>query len=456
MKSDLKLFYIYHFSHLIIWTLVPTFTNNNLPLDTIEALAWGSNLDWGFNKHPPISAVFVELTYFFFGNNDWAYYLLSQICVIFAFYIVFILSQEILKNDKLAIISVLLLEAIYFHNYTTPEFNVYVCQLPFRALTVLYCWKCFNETKPNIINWILLGFFCALGFLTHYLFIYLILGIKIIFFIKIYNTKIFKKIYFIPGTVFILILIPHIIWLFENDFITLTYGIKRTGLEDNFWFNHFKFPIELIVKQTLILLIFFFLLILSLKKFSIKSLKKDKSLKFLLLINFVPILLIIITSAIMGVKIRTMWLSPFYLFFGLMFIYMFKKNLKQKLILFYSTFIFLYLLSPTIYGIVSIQNENKRTDYEGKEIAYLVEKRWIENFSTDIKYVVGDEWFAGNLSYHLSSRPKWYYNIKDKINELDPDGGVIYTWYDADNSKQKICPGLYGRIDNQGICMIGK
>ena len=251
-------------------------------------------------------------------------------------------------------------------------------------------------------------------------------------------------------------MIPHIIWLFENDFITLTYGIKRTGLEDNFWFNHFKFPIELIVKQTLILLIFFFLLILSLKKFSIKSLKKDKSLKFLLLINFVPILLIIITSAIMGVKIRTMWLSPFYLFFGLMFIYMFKKNLKQKLILFYSTFIFLFLLSPTIYGIVSIQNENKRTDYEGKEIAYLVEKRWIENFSTDIKYVVGDEWFAGNLSYHLSSRPKWYYNIKDKINELDPDGGVIYTWYDADNSKQKICPGLYGRIDNQGICMIGK
>ena len=33
-------------SHLIIWTLVPALTNNNLPLDTIEHLAWGSNLDW--------------------------------------------------------------------------------------------------------------------------------------------------------------------------------------------------------------------------------------------------------------------------------------------------------------------------------------------------------------------------------------------------------------------------
>ena len=45
-----KLFYIFIISHLILWTLVPSLTNNNLPLDTIEALAWGSNLDWGFNK----------------------------------------------------------------------------------------------------------------------------------------------------------------------------------------------------------------------------------------------------------------------------------------------------------------------------------------------------------------------------------------------------------------------
>ena len=60
------LFHVFLASHLIIWTLVPTFSNVNLPLDTIEALAWGSNLDWGYNKHPPISALLVEIFYFFF------------------------------------------------------------------------------------------------------------------------------------------------------------------------------------------------------------------------------------------------------------------------------------------------------------------------------------------------------------------------------------------------------
>ena len=61
-KKDINNFLIvFLFLHLFIWTLVPAVTNNNLPLDTIEALAWASNLDWGFTKHPPLSAFAVEI-----------------------------------------------------------------------------------------------------------------------------------------------------------------------------------------------------------------------------------------------------------------------------------------------------------------------------------------------------------------------------------------------------------
>ena len=81
-KNLLNFFYLFAATHLIIWTLVPSITNNNLPLDTIEALAWSSNLDWGFNKHPPMKAFAVEFIYQIFGPMDWAYYLLSQIFII--------------------------------------------------------------------------------------------------------------------------------------------------------------------------------------------------------------------------------------------------------------------------------------------------------------------------------------------------------------------------------------
>ena len=86
-KNSTNLLYVFIIIHLIVWTLIPTLTNNNLPLDTIEALAWGGNLDWGFNKHPPMSAFLVEVFYQIFRSQEWAYYLLSQICVVVSFII---------------------------------------------------------------------------------------------------------------------------------------------------------------------------------------------------------------------------------------------------------------------------------------------------------------------------------------------------------------------------------
>jgi hypothetical protein len=42
--------------------LVPTFSNKNLPLDVIEALAWGTDLSWGWDKHPPLSVFFQKFS----------------------------------------------------------------------------------------------------------------------------------------------------------------------------------------------------------------------------------------------------------------------------------------------------------------------------------------------------------------------------------------------------------
>ena len=140
-KNINKALYLFLFTHLFLWTLIPSLSNTNLPLDTIEALAWGSDLNWGFSKHPPFSAFAVEFFYFLFGNNDWAYYLLSQIFVLISFFFVWKLSNEILEDKIYSLLSVLLLAGIYFYNFTTPEFNVNVSQLPFWALVVYFFGK---------------------------------------------------------------------------------------------------------------------------------------------------------------------------------------------------------------------------------------------------------------------------------------------------------------------------
>ena len=162
---------IFLFSHIVIWTVVPSISNGNLPLDVIEAIAWSDGWPLGWDKHPPLSSWFPGLFFQIFGNQDWSYYLLSQIFVILAFFVVWKFSEDFFNNKSYCLISVLLLEGIYFYNFTTPEFNVNVCQLPFWALTVYYSWSSYK--KNNINSWILFGVFAALGFLSNiYLFIY--------------------------------------------------------------------------------------------------------------------------------------------------------------------------------------------------------------------------------------------------------------------------------------------
>ena len=71
-----------------------------------------------------------------------------------------------------------------------------------------------------------------------------------------------------------------------------------------------------------------FLIIL--KKFQFKINIKNKKTLFLISINLIPFLLILITSIITGAKIRTMWMTPFYLFLGVLFLEIFKKNIDLK------------------------------------------------------------------------------------------------------------------------------
>jgi hypothetical protein len=156
------------------------------------------------------------------------------------------------------------------------------------------------------------------------------------------------------------------------------------------------------------------------KKLKFKISLKDKKLLFLIFINLVPIGLMFLTSMFTGSKIRTMWMTPFYLFFGVLMVYIFQAQIDlKKMNSFISIFLILFIFSPFAYAYISITQKNKRTDYPGKEIAKAVQE-WHDNKGGKIIHgVAGDEWRAGNLSYHLKDRPKWEQPLTDTIHKFN-------------------------------------
>ncbi len=455
-----KILYYLIFFHIILWTVIPSFVNTNLPLDTIEALAWGNDLKLGYDKYPPIFPLFTELFFKFFGNQDWAYYFLSQIFITSSFFIVFKFSQYFFRNDAYSLLSVLLLESIYFFNYTTPELNAFIPLFPFLALTALFCWRAINFNKN--LDWIMFGLFAGISTLTYYLALYLLASLTIFFLREIIINKKINYKYFLALIVYFVIISPHLYFIFENNFKSIEYALFRSfgdplsGVSEIKLFNHIIYPLIFLIKQFAILLPLFILIRLITNNFKIKFDLKDKKLVFLITITLLPLILMFLTSIFGGIRVRTMWMTTFYIFPGVLFVYLFKSEINFKRIKkFIIVFLFIFIILPVSYGIDSVIQKDKRTDFPGKVIANKIQSTWNDNFINSIELVAGESWvyggwYAGNLSYHLKDRPI----LKYQINNNDTNKGTV--WVDVlDNIKS--CEGILLKFEPYyETCLMGK
>ena len=459
-KNNINRILIYFlFLHVFIWTVAPTVSNINLPLDTIEALTWGNELQLGYDKYPPLFPLFTELFFKIFGNQDWAFYLLSQLFVASSFFIIFIFSISFLDNETLSLLTILLLESIYFFNYTTPELNAFLCQFPILALTALYCWKAINEKKN--LNWIIFGTLAGLSTLIYYLSLYLLAALGLYFIYRIFHDKKFNYKYILALFFYFIVLSPHLYWIFSNNFESIKYALFRSFGDPLSGFgllrivDHFVYPLIFLAKQAVILIPFFLMFKLLVPTFKVKLKLKDQKLVFLFCVAILPIILMFLTSLFFGIRIRTMWMTTFYLFPGVFFIYLFKElanfdNLKKFVII----FLLLFFILPCIYIAQSFMQKDKRTDYPGREIAFKVQKEWNKHFTNSIDIVVGEGWvyggwYAGNLSYHLKDRPK----LRNEFKKYSSKGVI---WIKPLN-KMKYCKGnLYQVKPYYDICMLKK
>ena len=451
--KEKKIFYLLCLYHLIIWTLVPYFSNKNLPLDVIEALAWGQDFDLGYNKHPPLSAWIPGLLFKIFGNKDWVYYLLSQIFIVISFIFLWKLSSFFLKKKSQILLSVLTIEGIAFYTFETPQFNVNICQIPLWIGTIYFFLKSIKNNK--IADWIFLGTFSALGFLTKYIFAYLLISL---FFYLIYIFFIRKKINFnflYTVLIFFLITAPHFQWLLQNDFTTIYYALKRGGLNEFNIYNHLLNPFKFLINQISILLPFLLLIYLLIKKIKIKLPFDNQKFIFLLFSFLLPFFLILITSMVTGSRIRTMWMIPFYSLIGVFFIFLYQDSINLKKLKSFNILLIIFLIiSPTLYSLRSIYNDS-RTGYEGKKIALQIEKEWKTISKDEISNVGFSEWYAGNLSYHLSNRPKVF--LEENNNFYKKPAVIIAKDIGPSLCNRKninVKNIVYKKIDNHDVCFI--
>ena len=204
--------------HAVVWTALPTLLYANLPLDLIEALTYGREWQLGYDKLPPLPWWLVEITYRLVGH-DFAYYLLAQIAVVTALWLVWLTARP-LAGPLGALVAVLIVDGLHYLNYTSTKFNHDVIQLPFWALAGFAFHRALRGGW--IGHWLLLGLAIGMSLWAKYFVV--VLAVPLALFI-LFDRKARKSLAtpgpYIAVVAALITMAPHIVWLVQNDFSAL-------------------------------------------------------------------------------------------------------------------------------------------------------------------------------------------------------------------------------------------
>ena len=131
----------------VLWTIYGTIAKSSQGLhpDMTELLAWSRDLAWGY-KHPPLAAAIVWLWFSVFPVAEWSYYLLAMLMPTIALWIVWRLSADYLDIEK-RVFGLALLTLVPFFNFHALKFNVNTVLMPLWAATTFWFLRSYTDAQ---------------------------------------------------------------------------------------------------------------------------------------------------------------------------------------------------------------------------------------------------------------------------------------------------------------------
>lgn len=425
-KSLFKIFAIFLCVHFAVWVLVPLL-RPNIPMDSAEAIVWGAEWTFGTNKHPYLSGWLAEISHLVFQNPDVSVYVLSQICVLIGFIYIYKIARLFLSADK-ALLSVLFLEGTIYYSICSIEFNVNVLSLAIVPAMTYYFYRALDSNR--IWRWVLTGALMGLALMTKYTNGIFLIAMGLYLIATKQGRAQFKKtgMYF-AGAVCLLVCLPHIYWLVQNDFFPFEYLLSRASNETpSVALRHFAWPLKFAVAQVLAMaltLIGFGILCVIGGKVSWRGFKNVPP--FLIFMGFFPLLIWILISATAGIKLKSMWgfafvsLIPMILFYVLDF----KDTLRLQKRGVFLAYVMMGVMAAACIG-TTLCHTSERANFPGRVFAAKMEQIWSTNFQMPLKYTGGDIWFSSLLYVYLQDKPR-------ALIQMNPSAA---PWIDVEDVKR--------------------
>lgn len=441
-STQWRSFFILLGIYFILWSILPAFIASSVPFDVSEGINWGSEWQWGYYKHPPLSSWILYSFYQIFGHIG--PYLLSQLCVLLTLFLIYQLGKKI-WSQKTALIGSLLTLAVVYYVYPSLEFNHNVAQFPIWAGLYLVFYQAI--TRNRLIDWLLLGVLGGLGMLTKYSVIFLLLPMALYLVLPKQWHLLKQPQPWIAAFVMLAIFAPHLYWLMTHDWLPLTYASGRShevietanGIKRHFSWLGFL-AAQIVVHIPLLLMLGF-----NRKRLvGIKDYKHSlpTGAPVLWYLWLAPLVLLVILSLVFGVGLRDMWGMPMWALSGLLAASFIAPATQALTATKLRKALTIWLALATVLMVVyvgfgdRIRHKPSRMNWPEKALAVKAQDTWQTLSNCPLDSVSGDRWlgalvamnsgFPSQMISGPASHSPWM-----NANRLQKNGTLV-LWQDGD------------------------
>ncbi|MAK55129.1 MAG: hypothetical protein CML17_04705, partial [Pusillimonas sp.] len=283
-------------------------------------------------------------------------------------------------------------------------------------------WLFYRALKyDSMVNWIALGAVAALAMLTKYS--ALVQFAAFFIFMLIHGDlrrKSVQKGILAAAIVFLVVMLPHLLWLIGNQFAPLHYA--DASMESSSYLEAWKsimaFVLDQLARLSPMILLWGALWYWQRRKpIETLHLVTDETYaamlnagarQFLLWVGLGPFVLTVLISAALGTSLTASWGTTFFVLFGFYAFWKLKGNdriwLQRTLVL----AIGMQLVMALAYGlargpIAEYAGRDARSAFAGPELAEKLNTIWQQHVpDTPVPLVASDRWFGGNIALNLN------------------------------------------------------
>jgi hypothetical protein len=215
--------------YIVVFTLMQLISHGpgDLVNDTLEAVAWGQHPQLGYSKHPPFWAWVAFGWFKLFPFAEWSAYLLASVNAAIGLVCSWYVARRFLSLERATgAMLALMLSATYL--CLAQRFNANTILISLWPATTLAVLRAVERNR--IADGVLAGLLTAFCLLSKYSSAIYLLSLFVAVYMIAGSAKVYRsRAALICYVVVILALLPHLVWMQQNDFLPLTYARVATA-----------------------------------------------------------------------------------------------------------------------------------------------------------------------------------------------------------------------------------